>query len=67
MITLDNMAERYSILPSEALLRANTMDLEVLDISAKFMAYQQTDKYKNNKGRSDKDLLKMVEGVKGGK
>lgn len=67
MITLDNMADRYGILPSEALARANTMDLAVLDVSAKFSAYQQTDKYKNNKGRTDKELLRMIEGVKNAK
>ena len=67
MITLDNMADRYGILPSEALARANTMDLAVLDVSAKFSAYQQTDKYKKNKGRTDKELLRMIEGVKNAK
>jgi hypothetical protein len=39
-ITLDNLAHRYNCLPSEALSRANTLDLYVLDISAKWSRYQ---------------------------
>ena len=40
MITIDNLAHRYGILPSEALARANTFDLAVLDISAKWERYR---------------------------
>ena len=36
MITLDNLAHRYNCLPSEALSRATTLDLMVLDISARW-------------------------------
>lgn len=36
MITLDNLAHRYNCLPSEALSRATTLDLVVLDISARW-------------------------------
>lgn len=63
MITLDNMAERYSLLPSEILKRADTLDLEILDVSAKFSHYQQTDKYKSNHGHTEKSLLKMIDRV----
>ena len=40
-ITLDNLATRYNILPSEALVRATTLDLYVLDASARWSRYQQ--------------------------
>ena len=39
-LTLDNLAHRYSCLPSEALARGNTLDLYVLDVSAKWSKYQ---------------------------
>lgn len=40
VLTLDNLAHRYNCLPSEALSRATTLDLYVLDISAKWSKYQ---------------------------
>jgi hypothetical protein len=40
VLTLDNLAHRYQCLPSEALDRASTFDLYVLDISAKWHNYQ---------------------------
>lgn len=40
-LTLDNLAHRYNCLPSEALTRATTLDLYVLDISARWSKYQQ--------------------------
>ena len=40
VLTLDNLAHRYKCLPSEAYARANTMDLYVLDVSAKWSKYQ---------------------------
>ena len=40
VITLDNLAHRYNCLPSEALARANTFDLYVLDVSTKWFKYQ---------------------------
>lgn len=36
ILTLDNLAYRYNCLPSEALERATTFDLYVLDISTKW-------------------------------
>lgn len=41
VLTLDNLAHRYNCLPSEALGRATTLDLYVLDISARWSKYQQ--------------------------
>lgn len=41
MLTLDNLAHRYNCLPSEALGRASTLDIYVLDLSARYSKYQQ--------------------------
>lgn len=40
VLTLDNLAHRYNCLPSEALARATTLDLYVLDVSAKWSKHQ---------------------------
>ena len=40
ILTLDNLAERYKMLPSEALDRATTFDLYVLDVSSRWVKYQ---------------------------
>lgn len=41
VLTLDNLAHRYSCLPSEAMKRGTTLDLYVLDVSAKWSKHQQ--------------------------
>ena len=41
ILSLDNLASRYNCLPSEALARATTFDLYVLDVSARWSKYQQ--------------------------
>lgn len=41
LLSLDNLAHRYNLLPSEALERATTFDLKVLDVSAKWSRRQQ--------------------------
>ena len=41
IVTLDNLANRYNCLPSEALARADTFDLYVLDVSARYARYRQ--------------------------
>ena len=40
MLTLDNLASRYHILPSEAAMRADTFDVYVMDLSSKWNRYQ---------------------------
>lgn len=39
-LSLDNLANRYGLLPSEVLSRATTLDLYVLDLSAKYQRYR---------------------------
>lgn len=40
LLSLDSLAHRYSMLPSEALARASTFDLYTLDIQSKWVKYQ---------------------------
>jgi hypothetical protein len=68
LITLDNLAHRYQCLPSEALSRATTFDLYVLDVSTKWLRYQQ-DKAdgKNPAARkpSQQEMLDMLKRARG--
>jgi hypothetical protein len=41
VLTLHNLAETYKMLPSEALDRASTFDLYVLDCHTRYVKYQQ--------------------------
>jgi hypothetical protein len=41
MITLDAMAERYHLLPSDILAKGTTFDLRVLDVGASWNRHQQ--------------------------
>jgi hypothetical protein len=41
VLTLNNLAEKYGLLPSEAYARGTTLDLYVLDVSTKWFKYQQ--------------------------
>lgn len=60
ILTLDNLAHRYNLLPSEALARATTLDLYVLDISAKWSKYQ-VDKAEGRQSNSAKSNLSQDE------
>ena len=71
MLTLDNLAHRYNCLPSQALARANTLDLMVLDLGAKWSNYQQ--EISNNGGKkplpklSNQQMLDMIAQARGEK
>lgn len=41
VLLLDQMAKRYGLLPSEAMLRASTFDMVVMDIAMTFEYHQQ--------------------------
>ena len=41
ILTLNNLAKEYGLLPSEALSRATTFDLYVLDVSTRWVSYRQ--------------------------
>ena len=50
VLTLDNLAHRYNCLPSEALARATTLDLYVLDVSARWSKYRDEREEQGNSG-----------------
>jgi len=65
--TLDNLATRYHMLPSEALSRATTFDLEVLNISTLWENYQhrkQNNLPEEKPELSQDEMLAMVKSVK---
>lgn len=41
VILLDQMAQRYGLLPSQVMLQANTFDMVVMDMAMTFEHYQQ--------------------------
>jgi hypothetical protein len=41
ILTLDNLAQRYKCLPSEAMSRATTFDLRVLEVQAQWERRQR--------------------------
>jgi len=67
LISLDNVAQRYGVLPSVALQQGNTIDLLVLHTASKYNEWTQTDEYKNNKGHTTKALQRMLKGVNSAK
>jgi len=40
LLTVHNLAERYGLLPSEAMARASTFDLHILDLSSRYERYK---------------------------
>ena len=62
------MAHRYHMLPTEALARGTTFDLYVLDLSAKWVKYQQEQADLESRGitagaklPSQDEMLAMIE------
>jgi len=41
ILTIDTLATRYSMLPSEALTRGSTFDLYIMDAAVSYHNYQQ--------------------------
>ena len=63
-MTIDNLATRYHCLPSEALERADTFDLYVMDVATKYRKYQQDladGKAVGAKKPNETEMLRMVE------
>jgi hypothetical protein len=42
VVTIDTLAQRYGLLPSEVLSRATTFDLVIMDASMSYQNYQQS-------------------------
>ncbi len=66
LVSLDNVAQRYGVLPSVALATGDTLDLLVLQTATRFSEYQNSDEYKANHGKTVNELQRMLEGVKHG-
>lgn len=70
ILTVHNLAKTYKMLPSEALSRATTFDLYVLDTFSRYTKYQESKKNKRNAQMSNKampnqeSLLAMLERAK---
>jgi hypothetical protein len=61
MLSLDNLAHRYGILPTEALMRGSTLDLRVLDVSARWQQHQQRgDTLPRATTLNQQDMLNML-------
>lgn len=63
ILTVDNIAHRYKMLPSEVLEKGTSFDLYVIDISSRYQAYQH-DKAEGNAPKSgmptQADMIEMI-------
>ena len=68
MLTLNNLAKEYGLLPSEALGRATTFDLYVLDLSARYHRHKQDQAdgkvSKLDKTYSNDELFEMLQNAR---
>jgi hypothetical protein len=67
---LDALGERYGLLPSEVLTKANTFDLNVYDISAKYQNKQQRKQagtYDINEEYTQEELQSIMDKARGNK
>jgi hypothetical protein len=68
ILTLHNLAKEYKLLPSDALSRATTFDLYVLDVATRYQQYQQDlaqgkTAPKNNYGLTQEQMKAMLASV----
>ena len=68
MLTIETMAKRYKMLPSEVLARATTLDLYMMDIAISYTNYESS-KARNGgiadvQDYSQEELLEMMSKVK---
>ena len=68
ILTVDNLASKYHCLPSEAMARATTFDLYVLDVSTKWSKYQndiaEGRETKPTPKLSQQEMIDMITSVK---
>lgn len=71
LITVDKLASRYSLLPSEVLERGNTFDLYVMDIGIRYEYVQQQKRngtYKKTTPElSETQMAEMLKKTRGAK
>jgi len=72
ILSLDHLASRYGLLPTEVLSRASTFDLFVIDVSAKYNQWQMEEERRRSEGvigqpkrlPTQEEMLAMVKRVK---
>jgi hypothetical protein len=73
VLTVNNLAKTYKLLPSEVMERGNTFDLYVMDIATRYERYQQQ-KSQEGFGQgsplprrmpSTKEMMEMLKRAKG--
>jgi len=73
VLTVNNLAKTYKLLPSEVMERGNTFDLYVMDIATRYERYQQQKSQEGfGKGApapkrmpSTKEMMEMLKRAKG--
>lgn len=69
LVTLDSMATRYHVLPSELMERASTFDLHCMDLGIRYQRYRQQVQegtvVEDSKVPTSDELLKMMRRVNG--
>ena len=63
ILTIDSMASRYGMLPSEIMTRATTFDLVVMDATMGFQKHHQDRAEGVVPNYSEEDLIKIKEGL----
>lgn len=69
ILTLHNLAESYKMLPSEALKRASTFDLYVLDCHFRYIKYQESKSQGKEPSKSvskptQEQMLEMIKKIR---
>lgn len=69
MVSLDALAQRYNLLPTEALARATTFDLRVMEVGNRYQSRKQTMSQgktpaKSRPKLSEQEMRDMIERVK---
>lgn len=71
ILTVNNLAKTYKLLPSEVLKRGTTFDLFVLDVATRYSRYQQEvadgKAIKKEHKLSQQQMLDMIKQARSGK
>jgi hypothetical protein len=70
ILTIDTLAERYGMLPSEAMLRGSTFDLYVMDAAISYHNYQRKKAMNNGVAPavdySQEEMVNLLKGARNG-
>lgn len=71
ILTVNNLAKTYKLLPSEVLERGTTFDLFVLDVATRYTRHQQDiadgKAVKSEHRLTQQEMLDMIKRARGGK